>query len=96
MTLTITSFTPLRGIVGSEVTIKGEGFLFMNPIEPITQDTSVYFNELTKASHVDVRSNTELRVTVPKGAKTGRIKVVNDNRESAVSTQEFTVEVPQG
>jgi hypothetical protein len=94
MPLTITSFTPSRGIVGSGVTIKGDGFLSL--MNPITQEAGVYFNELTKASNVEVRSNTELRVTVPKGATTGRIKVANDNRESAVSTQEFTVEVPQG
>ena len=78
----ITSFSPVSGAVDTVVTIIGAHF---NP--DISKDI-VKFNGTTAV----IKSGTEsqLVVTVPSGASTGKISVSVDT-STAVSTQDFTV-----
>ncbi len=75
----LTSFQPPSGPVGSQVTIKGSGFI---------GTTSVMFNG-TKASFT-VNSATKITATVPSGATTGKIKVTTPGG-TATSATDFTV-----
>jgi hypothetical protein len=75
----ITSFTPASGAVGTTVTITGNNF---NAI------TAVRFNGIT-ASYT-VNSVTEISATVPAGATTGVITVVNGTGTGTSATN-FTV-----
>lgn len=75
----ITSFTPASGAVGTTVTITGNNF---NAI------TAVRFNGIT-ASYT-VNSVTEISATVPAGATTGVITVVNGSGTGTSATN-FTV-----
>jgi uncharacterized repeat protein (TIGR03803 family) len=76
----ITSFTPTGGPVGTSVTITGAS---------LTQTTAVTFGGV-KASSFTVVSDTELSVTVPNGAKTGKL-VVTTSGGSATSSTTFSV-----
>jgi hypothetical protein len=64
---TITSFTPAMGAVGASVTISGTN---LNSV------TEVQFNG-TSAGAPTVISSTSIRATVPVGATTGKISVMN-------------------
>ena len=66
---TITSFSPLAGIIGSSVTITGTGF------NTITNQNIVYFGA-TKAT-VTAATSTSLTVTVPTGTTYQNISVTN-------------------
>ena len=76
----ITSFTPTSGTGGTEVTIIGTG---------LKQTTQVTFGG-AKATAFTVRSDTNVRATVPKGAETGKIEITTRGG-SAYSLTSFTV-----
>ncbi len=78
---TITSFTPLTGVIGTVVTITGTN---LNGSGPGT--TTVTFNN-TNAVITAVTATT-LLTTVPQGATTGKITVVTPGG-TAISTQDF-------
>ncbi|RDY59332.1 IPT/TIG domain-containing protein [Flagellimonas nanhaiensis] len=82
---TISSFTPSNGTVGTGVTIKGSNF------SATASGNIVKFNG-TKAT-VNTASATQLEVTVPSGATTGKISVEVDG-EKATSEGTFTVTEP--
>lgn len=75
----LTSFLPPSGQVGTQVTIKGNGFI---------GTTNVTFNG-TKATFT-VNSATQITATVPSGATTGKIKVTTPGGV-ATSATDFTV-----
>lgn len=79
---TISSFTPASGVIGAEVTVSGNNF---------SGTTAVQFNGVF-ASAFTVDSNTQLRVTVPAGATTGKINVTTGGG-TATSVTDFTVTV---
>ena len=62
----ILSFSPGSGPVGTEVTIKGTGFM---------QGVGVGFGDKVPATHFQVVSDTEVTADVPSGAKTGPIGI---------------------
>jgi len=72
----ITSFSPIEGAAGTEVTLAGNYF---------TGATSVTFNNLGAASFV-VDNATQIRATVPVGVTTGKIRVTNANGTGASAT----------
>jgi hypothetical protein len=76
----ITSFSPISGVVGSEVTATGSNF---------TDITVVSFNG-TAATEFVVDSATQLHATVPEGATSGPISVSNA-KGSSTSAENFTV-----
>jgi hypothetical protein len=80
----ITSFAPMSGPVGTEVTITGTNF---------TGTSSVTFNGVSASFVVD--SNTKIRATVPAGLPQGESKIgVVNSAGNALSTDNFTVTVP--
>ena len=79
---TITSFTPNQGAIRSQVTIKGTNF------SATAADNTVKFNG--KTATVTSAKDTELQVTVPVGATTGKI-TVEVNGGTATSSTDFTV-----
>ncbi len=85
--VSVLSFSPIIGPVGTQVTISGTGFS-PNPL----QDT-VTVNGTTAA--VNSASTTQLIITVPIGATTGPISVTSPSG-TASSTAQFTVGVPVG
>jgi len=83
---TITSFTPTSGVVGTTVTITGTNF------STTAASNTVTFNGT--AATVTAATATQLTVTVPTGATTGKIAVsVNTSSTTATSTSDFTVTV---
>ncbi|WP_373513680.1 IPT/TIG domain-containing protein [Persicitalea sp.] len=78
----IASMSPEQGIVGTTVTIQGEGFS-ATPTENL-----VKFNG-TSAT-VTAATATQLTTSVPAGTKTGRVTVETDGR-TATSTTDFVV-----
>lgn len=76
----ITGFSPGSGTVGSLVTLTGSGF---------AGATAVKFNGVSAASYI-VGSATQITVTVPAGATTGRITVTTPGG-TATSGSNFTV-----
>lgn len=79
----IVGFDPIEGSVGTEVAITGQN---------LSDVTQVTFNGV-EAATVNVVSDTELKVEVPTGASSGKIKVVTPGGE-ATSTADFTVTIP--
>ncbi|HYM80621.1 MAG TPA: IPT/TIG domain-containing protein, partial [Candidatus Limnocylindria bacterium] len=79
----ISSFAPASGPAGTEVTVDGSGFVGV---------TGVTFNGVP-ASSFTVGTPIRLRATVPSGATTGRIAVVNGNG-TGLSVSDFTVIQP--
>jgi beta propeller repeat protein len=79
MAPTISSFSPLRGSVGTTVTVSGSGF---------TGVTGVTF--AGTAAGFAVVSDTQLTATVPAGASSGPIRVTVPG-VSVTSTTDFTV-----
>jgi uncharacterized repeat protein (TIGR03803 family) len=77
---TISSFTPSSGPVGTIVTINGTG---------LTQTSKVTIGGV-KATTFSVVSDSQLTVTVPTGAKTGKIKVTTTGG-AVTSAKTFTV-----
>jgi virginiamycin B lyase len=75
----IQSFAPTSGAVGATVTIKGFGF---------TGTTAVDFDGV--AAKFTLVSGFEITTTVPSGAKTGKITVI-DSGGTATSKSSFTV-----
>jgi uncharacterized protein (TIGR03437 family) len=75
----IKSFTPTSGKPGTAVTITGQH---------LGGVTSVTFNG--KAATIISVTFTQIKVTVPSGATTGKIKVTTPGG-TATSTQTFTV-----
>lgn len=79
------TFTPSQGAVGTEVTLAGGGF------GATVAENTVTFAGV--AAVVKAASATSLTVTVPRGARTGRVAVtVGDT--TATSTTDFTVTAP--
>jgi len=74
------SFTPPSGPVGTQVTINGTSLL---------QTTGVTFSG-AKATNFTVNSDSQVTVTVPAGAKTGKISITTKGGK-ATSTKKFTV-----
>ncbi|MFQ5603534.1 MAG: DNRLRE domain-containing protein [bacterium] len=81
----ITDFSPKSGLIGSEVTVTGSQFVGV---------TQVRFNG-TPAAQFVVDSPTQLRATVPVGATTGRISVINP-AGTTTSVTDFEVTAPLG
>lgn len=79
---TITTFTPSSGVVGTTVIITGTNF------STTASDNTVTFNGT--AATVSASSDTQLTVTVPSGATTGKI-TVSVSGNSVTSTSDFTV-----
>lgn len=79
----ISSISPVRGSVGTTVTINGTGF------DPTKSNDTVKFNG-TEASVTSVTS-TSIVTTVPSGASSGQI-TVSVNGQSAVSSVTFAVD----
>ena len=79
----VDSFTPIRGPVGTQVTVTGNNFL---------GTTEVVFNGVA-GSNLTVLSNTQIRASVPVGATTGTIRVTTPGG-SATSAEIFTITVP--
>jgi hypothetical protein len=77
---TITSYTPLSGAVGTEVTIKGSN---------LSGATEVAFNGTPVTTVIVDRGNT-IKVLVPTGATTGKIKVFTPLGKAKTATV-FTV-----
>jgi hypothetical protein len=78
----VTSFGPVSGVVGAEVTIRGSAF---------STATAVAFHGVGATFAVD--SDTLLRSTVPVGATTGRV-VVDNPDGSGTSAVDFNVVGP--
>lgn len=78
----ITSITPTEGSVGSTVVITGKNF------SAVESENIVTFNEVEAS--VIVASSTEIAVTVPEGASTGKISITTHD-QTIVSSNEFTV-----
>jgi len=76
----VVSFDPPSGAVGTQVTITGTGF---------TQTNGVGFGDNVPAAFT-VNSDTQVRATVPVGAKTGPIGVVTKGG-TAISSATFTL-----
>ena len=79
---TITNFTPASGIVGAQVVIDGTNF------SSSIQDNIVKFNGVV-ASIISA-SSTQLTVTVPATATTGKISITVNNK-NAISIPDFIV-----
>jgi hypothetical protein len=77
---TISSFTPTNGKVGASVTISGSNFIGV---------TTVSFNGVS-ATTFTIVSATSIKATVPSGATTGKITVINEAGQ-ATSSASFTV-----
>lgn len=82
----ITGFTPASGEVGTEVTVNGKNF------STSKSENSVSFNGT--AATVKIATATSLKVDVPNGATTGKIKVTVGS-SSATSTEGFEVLIPE-
>jgi IPT/TIG domain-containing protein len=78
--MSISSFSPTSGSMGTAVTITGNGF---------TGATSLAFDHLSTTSFTVV-SNTQITTTVPGGADSGKINVTNGG-VTAFSSGSFTV-----
>lgn len=81
----ITSFDPVEGAVGTLVVIQGTGF---TGVQTVTFGGGVEVASVTQAA------DTELRVMVPEGAKTGPITVTTP-AGTGTSTRAFTVLPPE-
>ncbi|TMU54955.1 IPT/TIG domain-containing protein [Flagellimonas algicola] len=79
---TIASFTPTSGPVGTEVTVKGTKLTNQNASAAIRGTAA----SITGAN----TAGTELYITVPDGAETGKISVTIDSEE-VKSSSDFTV-----
>jgi hypothetical protein len=77
----IASFSPTSGLEGTEVTINGVG---------LKQTTQVTFGG-AKATAFTVESDTQVKATVPTGAKTGRIEITTKSGGTATSGTSFSV-----
>ncbi|UOQ98714.1 FG-GAP-like repeat-containing protein [Hymenobacter sp. 5317J-9] len=80
---TVSSFTPVVGLAGTSVTVSGTGFVGV---------TAVRFNG-TAATTFAVTNSTTLTATVPAGATTGPISVVNA-AGTGTSAAPYTVALP--
>jgi hypothetical protein len=78
--ISITSFTPASAYVNQSVVITGVGF---------TGATAVRFNGVNAITYA-INSDTQITVTVPSGASTGKISVVK-GASVAESSNNFTV-----
>jgi FG-GAP-like repeat/Putative metal-binding motif/Secretion system C-terminal sorting domain len=79
----ITSFSPVSGAPGDQVTINGSGFY------TVSQSNAVFFNGVKAI--VNSASATQLNVTVPLGATHGKITVVDlQNQKQGSSNTYFT------
>jgi len=82
VTFGITSFSPTSGPVGTVVTIKGIGF---------TNPSTVQFHGVS-SNNVTFVSSSQLKATVPPGARTGYITVIRSGTPSTTtSPTAFTV-----
>ncbi|MCG8606685.1 DNRLRE domain-containing protein, partial [bacterium] len=72
----LTSFTPINGLVGDEITIFGENL----------QETSSVSFDGTDVAVFSLHSDSELRVVVPTGASSGALTITNAYGSSTSST----------
>ncbi|NOT74365.1 MAG: hypothetical protein HOP08_05500 [Cyclobacteriaceae bacterium] len=80
--LTITSFLPLTGTTGTVVTISGASF------DETKENNTVSFNKFPGV--VTAATATQLTVTVPDGASSGKIEVTT-NGKTVTSKEDFTI-----
>lgn len=80
---TVSSFSPTSGPVGTAVGISGTGF---------TGITSVTFNNIAAA--FTVNSSSSITATVPAGASTGRVRVINADGTGQSATNFTFVPAP--
>lgn len=80
--LSISSLSPAKGLVGSDVTINGAGF------SSTASENSVTFNGT--AATIKSSTSSSITATVPTGATTGKVKVMAYNQE-ATSGNDFEV-----
>jgi DNA-binding beta-propeller fold protein YncE len=83
----ITALQPNSGPVGSVIVIDGEGF------SAITTENEVRFDGLLAA--VSNATPMQLTVTVPEGASSGQVHVVNLAQQKTSNQLPFTILVPQ-
>ncbi|WP_295119071.1 IPT/TIG domain-containing protein [uncultured Chitinophaga sp.] len=81
----ITSFTPDHGLPDAEVTITGKNFSTKENGNRVTFNTTV--------ANVITYSATQLKVKVPAGATTGKLKVTV-GQQTGTSATDFTVDIP--
>jgi hypothetical protein len=74
----ISSFSPLSGPIGTQVTINGTN---------LNQTTKVEFNQGSTTSFT-INSDTQITAIVPSGSQTGKFSI---NQGQALSPQAFTV-----
>ena len=79
----LTSFTPASGPVGTSVTITGVS---------LSKTSKVSFGGVSATSFT-VSSDTQVKATVPTGAKTGKIQITT-NGSTVTSATNFTVTAP--
>jgi trimeric autotransporter adhesin len=79
--LVLSSFSPASGLIGTNVTLNGTGFLSL---------TSVNFTGASTAASITTRSSGSITVLVPTGATTGPI-TLNSASETITSSTSFTV-----
>ncbi|WP_158534897.1 FG-GAP-like repeat-containing protein [Mucilaginibacter hurinus] len=78
----VTTLTPSRGPVGTQITISGDGF------SAISDSNTVFFGPV-RAS-INSANSTRLLVTVPAGAKFGPVNIINkQTRLSCMSDKDF-------
>jgi hypothetical protein len=80
----IASFIPASGSVGAEITITGSNF---------TGATKVMFNSAGGTASFTIDSDTQLRASVPSGATSGKITIVNAF-DAGSSAADFLVTAP--
>ena len=85
VTITITSFNPTSGLIGTTVTITGTNF------NSTTSLNTVKFNNI--AATINAATSTQLTVTVPAAATTGKI-TVTANGLTSTSSSDFVVVQP--
>jgi hypothetical protein len=78
--LTITGFSPVSGNTGTAVVITGTGF---------TGADQVLFNGTAAVFTID--NDGQISTTVPAGATTGNITIINDACDTVISTGVFTI-----
>ncbi|WP_299463175.1 IPT/TIG domain-containing protein [uncultured Microscilla sp.] len=80
---TITSISPMAGVIGQSISIEGTNF-------SVPKDNNqVYFNGLVAT--IESATATKLMVKVPTNATSGKIKVVNAGGQSVESASDFIV-----
>jgi|GEM_PF-4417437 len=81
----LTAFSPVKGEVGTEVTVQGTN---------LSGIQEAYFNGVL-ASSLEIVNEQEIRATVPEGADTGALLLVGEGGAEVVSSDLFVVTFPE-